>query len=99
MLIAISLLSLIDAINVCIPYKQPQSLGEINIYAPIPNFSMLSRKRDDVYEILDLKKRLDTVVGEGQTLGVLASSFVINEDVLRNVESSLNKHIQFNVLL
>ncbi|MBQ7574433.1 MAG: glycosyltransferase family 39 protein [Clostridia bacterium] len=93
MLIAISLLSIIDAVNVCIPYEQPQSIGEIKVYAPIPNFSMRSRKRDDVYQILDLKKRLDTVVGDGETLGVLASSFVINEDVLRNVESSLNKHI------
>ncbi len=91
MLVLISCLSVIDTVNVFIPYDQPQSIGEIRIYAPIPNFSMLSRKRDDVYDVLRLKEMLDGVVGDGETLGVLASSFVINEDVLRNVEASLNR--------
>ena len=38
---------------------------------------------------MQLKKTLDGVVGEGETLGVMASSTIINEEILRNAEASL----------
>lgn len=90
MLVLISCLAVIHSVNVYIPYKQPDSIKDIKLYAPVPNFSMRARIRDDTDDILKLKKSLDNIVGEGETLGVLASSFALNEDVLRNVEPSLN---------
>jgi hypothetical protein len=89
MLLGISLLALASSVNVYIPREQPQNIQQIKHMALIPNFSMLPDGREDTEEFLALKKRLDTIVGEDETLGVLASSFTINEDTLRNVEPSL----------
>ena len=89
MLISVVLLSIVHTVNVCIPYKQVDNIQDIKHISYIPSFSMLPRKRADAEEILELKRKLDSVVGENETLGVLASSFVLNEDVLRNVEPSL----------
>ena len=91
MLAAAIILALAQTINPCIPRKQPQSISEIRHYAVIPDFSMLPKTRTDTHQILDLKNRLDGVVGDGETLGVLASSFVINEDILKNVQASLGE--------
>lgn len=87
-LTAIAALAVISAVNVYIPYPQPQNIQDIKIYSPIPSFSMLPREMDNTEEILNLKRRLDEVVGDNETLGVLASSFDINEDILRNAEAS-----------
>ena len=68
--------------------------------ALIPNFSMLPVSRDDTDEILALKKKLDTTVYDGDTLGVLASSFTLNEDILINAEPSLGvKSIRDNYIV
>ena len=68
--------------------------------ALVPNFSMLPTKRSDTDEILALKRKLDTTVYEGDTLGVLASSFTLNEDILKNVEPSLGvKPIRDNYIV
>ena len=56
--------------------------------------------RDDTDEILALKKKLDTTVYDGDTLGVLASSFTLNEDILINAEPSLGvKSIRDNYIV
>lgn len=81
----------IQTLSPCLPRTQPQSISEIKHYAVIPDFSLLPKARTDTEEILELKNKLDTVVEEGKTLGVLASSFVLNEDVFKNVQPSLGK--------
>ena len=89
MLIALSALALLHTVNVYIPRKQPSNIQEIKHLALIPDFSMLPVKRDDTEDILALKRKIDTTVYEGDNLGVLASSFTINEDILKNAEPSL----------
>ena len=100
MLVAISLLAIVHSVNVYIPRTQPQNIQEIKHMALVPNFSMLPTKRSDTDEILALKRKLDTTVYEGDTLGVLASSFTLNEDILKNVEPSLGvKPIRDNYIV
>lgn len=89
-LLAIAM-AVVNTVNVFIPRSQPASIRDISIYSPIPSFSMLPRKTENTDEILNLKRTLDTVVGENETLGVLASSFEMNEDILRNVEASMGE--------
>ncbi|MCC8169268.1 MAG: glycosyltransferase family 39 protein, partial [Oscillospiraceae bacterium] len=90
MKIGICVLAALNAVNVCIPREQPENIQDIAYYAVIPDFSMAPRTRDDIYMILSLKTTLDGVIGEGEKMGVLASSFKLNEDILKNVEPSLN---------
>lgn len=87
--LGISLLAMVNMVNVYLPRIQPTNIQEIKHMALIPNFSMHAVSRDDTDEILALKQKLDTTVYDGDTLGVLASSFVLNEDVLKNVEPSV----------
>lgn len=89
MLIAMTVLSVANAVNVYIPRTQPHNIQEITHLALIPDFSMLPMHRDDTEEILALKQKLDKTIIEGDKIGVVSSSFVLNEDVLRNVEPSL----------
>ncbi|MCH5209355.1 MAG: hypothetical protein J1F01_00140 [Oscillospiraceae bacterium] len=89
MLVGISILSVLHAVNVYIPRTQPHNIQEIKHLALVPDFSMRPVPRGDVDEILALKRKLDSTVYEGDILGVLASSFTINEDILKNVEPSL----------
>lgn len=86
----ICILAALNTINVCIPREQPENIQDISHYAIIPDFSMLPRTRNDIYQILSLKTTLDGVIGADETMGVLASSFKLNEDILKNVEPSLN---------
>lgn len=100
MLISISLLAVVNSVNVYIPREQPHNIQEIKHMALIPNFSMLPDGRDDTEEILALKRRLDTTVYMGDSLGVLASSFTLNEDILKNAEPSLGvKPIRDNYIV
>ena len=49
---------------------------------------------------MTLKKKIDTTVYDGDTLGVLASSFTLNEDILINAEPSLGvKSIRDNYIV
>ncbi len=88
-LIGISFLALLHSVNVYIPRTQPTNIQEIKRMALIPNFSMLSTSRKDTDEILALKRKLDTTVYDGDNMGVLASSFVLNEDIIKNAEASM----------
>ncbi len=89
--LGISFLALLHSVFVYIPRTQPQNIQEIKNLAIIPTFSMLPSTRNDTEEILALKRKLDTTVYEGDNLGVLASSFILNEDILKNVEASLGE--------
>ena len=84
-----ALLGLTSIISVHIPRQQPNSISEIAHYAFIPDFSMRSIVRSDADEVLALKRSLDAQVPVGDKLGVLASSFTLNEGILQNVEASL----------
>lgn len=86
----ICILAAVNTINVCIPREQPENIRDISHYALVPDFSALSRTRSDIYQILSLKNNLDGIIGADETMGVLASSFKFNEDILKNVEPSLN---------
>ncbi len=86
----VCIVALINTVNVCIPRIQPENINDISHYALAPDFSVYSEKRDDTEEILALKKKLDTLVADGGEMGVMASSLTFNDDVLRNVEISLN---------
>ena len=100
MLIGICFLAVLHTSFVYIPSKQPQNIQEIKHMSLIPTFSMLPTHRDDAEEILALKQRLDTTVYDGDNLGVLASSFTLNEDILKNVEASLGvKSIRDNYIV
>lgn len=89
LLISVAALSLAHSVSVYIPRTQPTNIQDIKYAALVPNFSMLPQKRADSEEILALKQRLDSEIPEGNKLGVLASSFTLNEDILKNVEPSL----------
>lgn len=89
LLLAVLLLSVASIINVNIPRTQPNSISEIKHYALIPDFSMRPIVRNDADEILALKTKLDETIEEGASLGVLASSFKLNEAILMNVKPSL----------
>lgn len=91
MLLGISALAIVHTANVYIPREQPTNIQEIKHLALVPDFSMLPATRDDADEILALKKKLDTTVYDGDNLGVLASSFVINEDIIKNVQASMGE--------
>lgn len=89
LLIAVMLLGAVSIVNINVPRQQPNSISEIKHYAVVPDFSMRPIVRDDTDEILALKTRLDSVIEEGASLGVLASSFKLNEAILMNVMPSL----------
>ncbi|MCI8519991.1 MAG: hypothetical protein HFE50_00670 [Clostridia bacterium] len=89
MLIGITLLAVVHSVYVVIPRTQPHNIQEIKYMSLVPSFSMLPESRNDTKEILALKRKLDTTVYEGDSLGVLASSFTLNEDIIKNAEPSL----------
>jgi len=91
-LIPISLIiSLTSFVWQFIPRRQPKSVSEISSHALFPDYSPYPERRNDTEELLRLCRYLDENIGEkGKTVGVLASSFVLNSDILMNTESSLN---------
>lgn len=91
-LLGICLLAVIHATNVVIPHKQPSSAEEIRHCALFPNFSMRPVVRESAYDILTLKTTLDNIVPAGQYLGVLSYSNILNSELLKNAEPSLNIH-------
>jgi hypothetical protein len=86
---ALAVVGVFNSVNVYIPREQPNSIREIKHYALIPDFSMRPIVRSDIDELISLKQSLDARIEDGKTLGVLASSFTINEDILRNIEPSM----------
>lgn len=92
MLAAILCMAFLQTINIFIPWKQPNGIDEIKHCTAFNSFSMLPYKRDDVSELLAMKKRLDERVSEGEYLGVLSYSDAMNDELLRNLENSLGKN-------
>lgn len=90
------ILAMCQTVSVFVPRTQPGSIREIRYYAPIANFSMLPVKNSMADSILQLKNKLDKQIGNNQTLGVLASSFRINEDIIKNVQPSLGQKSSVN---
>ena len=89
-LFALVILVAANLISPVIPREQPKNIQEIKTAAILPSFSMLPDVRDDIEELILAKRKLDTFIPEGSTCGVMASSFVINDSILRNAEPSLN---------
>lgn len=90
LLLTVIIFALIQSASVFLPRTQPKSTEEIKHISLIPSFSMKARKRDSAYDILALKSKLDSIIPEGQYLGVLAYSDILNSDMLKNAEPSLN---------
>ena len=90
-MIFVVILSVLQTVSVFVPRVQPQSLGEIKYYSPVPSFSVMPVVREDTQQILELKNRLDKIIEKDKTLGVISSSFKMNEDILKNVQPSLGK--------
>ncbi|MCH5212049.1 MAG: hypothetical protein J1G06_03460 [Oscillospiraceae bacterium] len=89
MLFAVTLLVIVTAISPYIDRKQPSNIQEIKNIAIIPSFSMKPVVRDDVTSVIAVKRKLDSFIPEGSQCNVLASSFTINDSILRNAEPSL----------
>lgn len=90
MLIALCAITVINFGSVFVDREQPDNIQNIKNVSLIPTFSMKPDSRDDTQQILELKRDLDKAIPEGSCCNVLASSFVLNDSILRNVEPSLN---------
>lgn len=82
------LLAVCISANTLIDRPQPAAISEIRSYALFADFSMRPRIRTDAKQILALKAYLDNLAQDGSKIGVLASSFILNKDILDNVEAS-----------
>ena len=89
-LILIALLIAAGLISPQIPRVQPGNIQEIKSISLLPGFSMLPDVRDDIDELIHAKRKLDSIVPDDSECFVMASSFVINDSILRNAEPSLN---------
>ncbi|MBR0365389.1 MAG: hypothetical protein IJH94_01130 [Clostridia bacterium] len=90
MLIAALLLSVCSAVSPYIKRDQPQSIREIQHVSLFPSFSMRPKKLDNAYDVVQVKRKLDEYIPEGAECRVMASSFLINDSILRNAEASLD---------
>ena len=79
--------SVLCSAGMFLPGAQPQSLGEIASFAPLPSFSIYPVVREDADALLELAEYVKNLEGD---VAVLASSFVINADILAKTEASLN---------
>ncbi len=91
-LVWLMILALLQTVSPFVARTQPTSVEEIKYYSLFPSFSMRYEKRDSSGDVLTLKRLLDDAVGEGEYLGVLSYSDIMNAELLNNVEISLNKH-------
>ncbi len=87
----VSLITAITFLSPVIPRQQPDNIQQIKGLALIPTYSLKAEKRGDINHIAALKRSLDKAIPQGETCGVLASSFVLNASILLNVEPSLNR--------
>ena len=83
-------LSLIPTLMPFFPSYQPASVEEIRGMEPWPSYSWYPPQREDAEDMVALMRRLDGYGAEGKTVGLLASSFVLNWDILMNAEASLS---------
>lgn len=91
MLAAVCAVAAATFISPLIPREQPNSIQQIKTVSVTPTYSVKPEKRSDVIEIATLKRKLDKFIPEGETCGVLASSFELNSSILNNVIPSMNK--------
>ena len=84
------LASLLVFINPFFRRYRPATVAEIKTCAVLPSFNYIPPRRSDAGSIVDIIRYLDAVVGgANKTVGVLASSFTLNSDILLNAEASL----------
>lgn len=86
---AVCALAIANTVSPMIDRVQPSNIQQIKYLAAVPNYSVKPKQRDYTYEILTLKRNLDKFIPDGAVCGVLSSSFVLNDSILRNVEPSL----------
>ena len=79
--------------SVFIPRAQPQTIHEIRGFSALPTISIYPQIREDAEELARLD---DFVRGLDGGVAVLASSFVLNSDLLALVEPSLNSLLPLN---
>ncbi len=89
-LIVICIVALCNIISPMLNRVQPQNIQEIKFLSAFPSYSVKPEKRDDINEILAIRRGLDSKITEGEKCGVLASSFVLNSSILINIMPSLN---------
>lgn len=82
--------SLLPTLSPFLPGERPGSILELENPEPLPAFSWRPPCRDDAQEIVALIRRLDRFGEQGKTVGVLASSFQLNKEILVNAEASLS---------
>ena len=82
--------SAIVSLSPFLPRRQPSSLAELAKPAPLPSFTWTPPTRSDAMTVVELLRRLDEFGAEGKRVGLLASSFVLNQDMLLNSEASLS---------
>lgn len=82
--------SVAASLSPMLPRVQPGSLAELTRPTLMPSYSWAAPKRADAYTIVDIMRKLDTFGAAGKTVGVLASSMILNADILRNAEDSLS---------
>lgn len=84
------MIMILSLISPALPREQPASLEEIRGISLLPSFSYAAPARPDTDEILELAEDLDHFGEEGCLVGILASSFTLNQDIILNAEDSLN---------
>ena len=89
-LVVAAVLTAVNLFSPCINRVQPQNIQEIKGLSLIPSYSVRPKKRDDVYELLTLRRKLDKAIPEGSKCGIIASSFAVNSSILENVVPSMN---------
>ena len=83
-------MSLIVSLSPFIPRIQPASLQELKKPTMLPSFSWSPPKRSDAMTVVGLLRYLDSLGAKGLHVGLLASSFTLNQDMLLNSEASLS---------
>lgn len=83
-------LSLTVSLSPFIPRKQPASLQELKKPTMLPSFSWSPPTRTDAMTVVGLLRYFDGFGAEGRRVGLLASSFILNQDMLLNSEASLS---------
>ena len=78
------------ALSPALPRVQSGIIQDYSLIQMLPTFSYAPPRREDAYEMVELIRRLDEFGAEGKKVGVLASSFVLNQSALVNAEDSLN---------
>ena len=82
--------ALVFMLSPFLPRVQPASKEAMTAASLLPSFSWNPPTREDAMEIVDLVRRLDRYGEIGCRVGVLASSFILNDEILRNAEASLS---------